>query len=160
MKNRVNELIRSLKLKPHPEGGFFAEVFRSPKKVGAKQGKRAAITSIYFLLPRGEMSRWHRVESDEVWHFIEGAPLRLHHVRPDFTGYRVHRVGPLRGKFKEPIAIIPAGDWQAAETTGVFTLVACDVGPGFDFADFAMLRDDASKSKRLAKRGPELARLV
>ncbi len=160
MKKRADELIRLLKLQPHPEGGFFAEVFRSPKSVRAKRGKRAAITTIYFLLQRGEMSRWHRVASDEIWHFIEGAVLRLHHVRPDFTGYQVHRVGPFRGKFKQPIAIIPAGDWQAAETTDDYSLVACDVGPGFDFGDFTLLRENAAASERLARRLPKLKALA
>lgn len=160
MKDRVKELVRLLNLAPHPEGGLFAEVFRSPTKVKAKRGRRTAITTIYFLLRRGEGSRWHRVASDEIWHFIEGAPLKLHHVRPDFTGYQVHRVGPFRGRSKQPLAIIPAGDWQAAESSGDYTLVACDVGPGFDFADFEMARDDGASTARLRRRWPKLARLA
>lgn len=160
MKSRADDLIRLLKLKPHPEGGFYAEVFRSKNSVKARQGKRAAVTTIYFLLRRGEISHWHRVASDEIWHFIEGSPLRLHRASLDFKSHESIRLGPVRGKSQRPIAVIPAGDWQAAETTGDYSLVACDVGPGFDFADFAMLRDVASRSQQPGKCRPRLARLV
>lgn len=153
-------LIRELKLRPHPEGGFFSEVFRSSHRVTARQGKRAAITTIYFLLPRDGVSRWHRVASDEIWHFIEGAPLRLHCLGADLTRGATVRLGPVRGRAQRPLAVVPAGDWQAAETTGDYTLVACDVGPGFDFADFALLRDDPSAAAKLARRHPRLRRLV
>jgi predicted cupin superfamily sugar epimerase len=157
---RARELIRALKLMPHPEGGFFSEVFRSPRTVKAGQGGRAAITTIYFLLPRGAVSRWHRVASDEIWHFVEGAPLRLHHLAADFSLHRIRRLGPCRGRMQRPIAVIPAGDWQAAETTGDYTLAACDVGPGFDFSDFTMLRDDLPASAELARRRPRWKRLA
>ena len=160
MKTRADELIRLLKLKPHPEGGFFAEVFRSPKSVRAAQGKRSAITTIYFLLRRGEVSRWHRVASDEIWHFIEGSPLRLHCVSADFSRQEIFRVGPVRGKSQAPIAVISAGGWQAAESSGDFSLVACDVGPGFDFADFLLLRGDSAAGAAMARRFAGAARFV
>ena len=132
MNKRTKELIGVLQMQPHPEGGFYAEVFRSENVVRAKAGRRAAITTIYFLLRRGEVSRFHRVTSDEVWHFVEGAPLRLHQLGVKIASYELHAVGPVKGRKQSAVAVIPAGDWQAAETTGEYTLVACDVGPGFD----------------------------
>lgn len=157
---RAAQLIRTLKLLPHPEGGCFSEVFRSARTVAARQGRRSAVTSIYFLLRRGETSCWHRVASDEIWHFIEGAPLRLHVLGGDLTERTELRVGPCRGARQRPLAIVKAGDWQAAETTGDYTLVACDVGPGFDFADFRMLRDQTRLAARLALRHPRSLRLL
>ncbi len=136
---RAADLIRDLDLAPHPEGGFFREVFRSPHRVQPLDGRpeRSALTTIHFLLPRGAHSRWHRVGSDEVWHFIEGDPLVLTWVEGD---------GAVRGATlssgvprAQPVAVVPAGCWQTARPLGAFALVGCTVGPGFDFADFEML---------------------
>lgn len=160
MKNRAKELIKLLKLKPHPEGGHYVEVFRSTNVVRAKAGRRAAITTIYFLLRRGEFSCFHRVTSDEVWHFVEGAPLRLHQLGVKVGWHKQCPLGPVKGNKQSPIAVVAAGDWQAAETTGEYTLVACDVGPGFDFADFAMLRDDGRKAALVRERFPKLVKFV
>src|SRR5687768_6874703 len=76
---RAAELIAQLGLQPHPEGGFYRELFRSPHTVGTgdARGPRSALTTIDFLLVRGQFSAWHRVASDEVWHLLEGGPLRL-----------------------------------------------------------------------------------
>ena len=159
MNRRAAALIRSLKLQPHPEGGFFSEVFRSADTVEARQGQRSALTTIYFLLTKGQVSRFHRVTSDEVWHFYEGAPLRLHCVSADFKRHEPMKLGPCRGQ-RAPHGVIPAGAWQAAETTGDYTLIGCTVGPGFDFADFTMLRDLPDGAAVLKRRHPRLARLV
>ena len=85
MNQRATELIRSLDLAEHPEGGYFREVFRSSREVLATddQGKRNALTTIYFLLVAGNHSDWHVVASDEVWHYYEGAPLELFIVEPE-----------------------------------------------------------------------------
>jgi uncharacterized protein len=159
MNRRAAALVRSLKLQPHPEGGFFREVFRSEDTVEARQGLRSALTTIYFLLTKGQVSRFHRVTSDEIWHFYEGAPLRLHYISPDFKRHESLQLGPCRGK-RAPYGVIPAGAWQAAETTGDYTLVGCTVGPGFDFADFTMLRDAKDDAATLVRRHPRWARLV
>lgn len=153
-------LIRKLGLVPHPEGGFYREIHRSAETVAARQGRRAALTTIYFLLARGQKSVFHRVKSDEVWHYYTGAPLRLWRVAGDFkTSERIALGSPGRGR--APVAVIAAGEWQAAETTGDYTLVGCTVGPGFDFADFRMLRDEPRLAARLRKAFPDLAdRLV
>ena len=156
MDGEARGLIRKLGLKPHPEGGFYREIHRSAGTVQASQGRRAALTTIYFLLARGQKSVFHRVVSDEVWHYYAGAPLRLWCVSGDFkTSERIALGAPGRGRV--PVAVIAAGEWQAAETTGDYTLVGCTVGPGFDFADFRMLRDDPRLAARMRKSMPALA---
>lgn len=140
MHPRARELIDRLQLRPHPEGGFFAETHRSPLLVtpGDGRGSRSALTLIYFLLPEGAVSRWHRVLSDEIWHHGEGAPLELVTAPAEGGDSTVLTLGPL-GNGSRPQHVVPAGDWQAARSLGAFTLVSCSVGPGFDFADFTLL---------------------
>jgi uncharacterized protein len=127
--DRARELIESLQLQPHPEGGWYRQVYKSSEHVTrlADGAHRTALTTIYFLLVEGTSSAWHRVESDEVWHFYEGDPLKLCTQR-DATildaRNRVH--------------VIPAREWQCAWTLGAYTLVGCTVGPGFEFEDFEM----------------------
>ncbi len=127
-------VIDDLELKPHPEGGWFREIHRATQSVRADQGVRAAITAIYYLLERDQVSRWHVVDSDEVWHFHHGAPLELLAYDPKLRRLSRCVLGPLQGQ--QFVAVIPGGVWQAARSLGAFSLVACDVGPGFDFADF------------------------
>ena len=131
MHPRAQELIESLGLEPHPEGGFSRQVFKSPRVV---TGNRSAITAIYFLLPRGQHSRWHRVTSDEIWTNIEGGGVALHTF--DGTSTRTQHVGP-----SLPFAVVEANVWQAAEPLDDFALVACFVAPGFEFDDFSMMSD-------------------
>src|SRR5438067_544626 len=94
---RAAALVRDLDLSPHPEGGFYRELFRSTLDVqpADDRDRRAALTTTYFLLPGGAVSRWHAVRSDEVWHFYEGAPLELWTMPPDFGELTRHRLGPL-----------------------------------------------------------------
>lgn len=145
MTDRVQTLIAQLGLKPHPEGGYYGELYRSERSVTPADGRgsRSALTTIYFLLPAGAVSRWHQVQSDEVWHFYEGAPLELWIASP--LGDRVDRrqLGALHGR-QRPVHAVPAGWWQAARSTGDYTLVGCTVGPGFDFRDFVLASDAAS----------------
>lgn len=156
MHPRAEELIHSLRLQPHPEGGRFREVFRSRDRV-ARLGtavERAALTSIYFLLPAGEHSRWHRVESDEVWHFYEGDPLELLWLGADGR-VRRETLGPVSAE-AQPVRVVPAGCWQAARPRGAYTLVGCSVAPGFDFADFALLADHPAEAEAARRHFPEL----
>lgn len=150
-------LIRSLSLVPHPEGGFYREIHRAAGSVGTRKGRRSALTSIYFLLARGQKSVFHRVTSDEVWHYYGGAPLRLWRVSADFRAAERMRLGP-PGRGRAPVAVIAAGEWQAAESAGAYTLVGCTVGPGFDFKDFALLRDEGKALARMRGAHPALAR--
>jgi uncharacterized protein len=127
-------VIEGLKLKAHPEGGWFREIHRAGQSVRADQGVRSAITAIYYLLERDQVSRWHVVDSDEVWHFHQGAPLELLTYDPKLRLLNRYILGPANGQHFA--AVVPRGVWQAARSLGPFSLVACDVGPGFDFADF------------------------
>src|SRR3982751_7125659 len=95
--DRAAELVAALKMAPHPEGGYYAEVYRSTTMVQPDdaRSRRPALTSIYFLLPEGAVSRWHRVQSDEIWHFYEGAPLHLWIATPEGNSAESHRLGPV-----------------------------------------------------------------
>lgn len=159
MHPRASELLDILGLRPHPEGGHYAELYRSPHRVQqlVRNVERAAITTIYFLLAMGEHSRWHRVESDEIWHYHEGDGIEL--LLFDDRGLRRQRLGPVAREMR-PTIVVPAGTWQAARTTGAYTLSACTVGPGFEFADFSLAVDAPEIASRIAKTGPDLARFI
>jgi predicted cupin superfamily sugar epimerase len=161
MHPRVQQLVQALRLQPHPEGGFYGEVFRSTLNVlpADDRDARPALTTIYFLLARGMYSRWHRVRSDEVWHFYEGSSLDLWEMPADLS--RCDRVA--LGVFDEaiqPVHVVPAGCWQAARSTGDYTLVGCSVGPGFIFDDFEMMRPDAPEASLVRERWPSAADLL
>ena len=131
------EIIAAYRLERHPEGGWFREVHRSSRPLGdipGYPGERTAFTAIYFLLPRGDFSAFHRLRSEEVWIHLAGDPLEL-----VCMGHEVRRItlGPA-AKGGEPVAIVPAGELQAARSLGEYTLMLCVVSPGFDFADFSM----------------------
>jgi uncharacterized protein len=155
---RPETLIRQLSLRPHPEGGWYSEVFRSSRLVSPDDGRepRSAMTTIYFLLTRGQRSRLHQVNSDEAWHFYEGDPLRLTICDATFERVESVTLGPWDGTFR-PVHVVPAGDWQSAGTLGDYSLVGCTVGPGFDFLDFSMLRDDLVKAEQVRALHPQLA---
>lgn len=158
---RVAHLIATLGLAPHPEGGWFREIHRAGAivRTDAARGDRHALTVIYFLLAAGEVSRWHRVTSDETWHFHEGAALDLFVADPALANITVHRLGPF-DEDAAPVRVIPAGQWQAARGTGACTLVSCVVAPGFEFADFAMMRDEPAAADVIRRRHPDMATLV
>jgi predicted cupin superfamily sugar epimerase len=127
------DIIARLELKPHPEGGHFRETFRDAR---LDNDGRSASTAIYFLLARGERSHWHRIEAVEVWHYYAGSPLALQMA--DSDGTRAVRLGADLAAGEVPQAIVPARAWQAAESTGDWTLVGCTVAPGFDFSKFEL----------------------
>lgn len=155
----VDRLIAELRLQPHPEGGWYREVFRSAVTVPTPRGVRAALTSIYFLLDARQVSRWHVVESDEAWHYTHGAPLELLVYRPASHELRRHVLGP-PGEHGEPTAVVAAGEWQAARSLGAGTLVACDVAPGFDFADFRFVSTLAEHQAHVAHMPADCARYL
>ena len=156
MEPRAAELIRTLGLAPHPEGGYYREIWRSDLDVTPSdaRGPRAALTSIYFLLPAGAISRWHRVRSDEIWHHYEGAPLELLLVPPDQLRLKRVRLGAL-GPDHAPVRCVPASWWQAARSLGAYTLVGCTVAPGFEFSDFELLADRGPLADALFSALPE-----
>ena len=125
------DVIRLLDLKPHPEGGHYRQTFRDGRLV---HGERAASTAIYFLLARGERSHWHKVDAVEVWHYHAGAPLMLEIAAHDRGPIERLTLGPDLAAGERPQAVVPAYQWQAAQSLGDWTLVGCTVAPGFEFA--------------------------
>jgi len=152
--DRAAELIAALGLKPHPEGGHYAEVFRSAARIATPRGERSALTTIDFLLQAGQFSAWHRVRSDEVWHLLEGGPLKLHLLTPELSGIKTVELGPAQRRH-----VVPADWWQAAEPAAGFAYVGATVGPGFEFADFAFGRDDSALRAAVERLAPDLRRL-
>jgi predicted cupin superfamily sugar epimerase len=132
---QARALIDKLDLRPHPEGGWYREIYRSSERVHTPRGARAAITAIYYLLERGQISRWHVVAADEIWHFYEGSPLELVAYEPAARALVRHVLGDT-GDDHARLAVIRTAVWQAARSLGDFSLVGCSVAPGFDFEDF------------------------
>lgn len=126
-------IIARLGLQPHPEGGHYRETFRDNRTDATG---RAASTAILFLLARGERSHWHRIDAVEIWHHHAGSALALEII--DNGRYRSVRLGPGIADGEAPQAIVPAHAWQAAASTGDWTLVGCTVAPGFEFAGFEL----------------------
>jgi uncharacterized protein len=128
------DIIARLDLQPHPEGDHFRETFRDST---VDASGRAASTLIYFLLARGEHSHWHKVDAVETWHFYAGAPLALRIAR-DGQSMQTTMLGIDLAAGQQPQAVVPAHVWQAAASTGDWTLVGCTVAPGFVFAGFEL----------------------
>ncbi|TDK51981.1 cupin domain-containing protein [Antarcticimicrobium luteum] len=128
----ADQIIDTLNLQRHPEGGWFAETWRAETP-----GTRASGTAIYFLLTEGEASHWHRVDATEIWLYHAGAPLVLSLSATDEGPAQDHLLTPdlRRGR---PQLIVPEQHWQAARSTGAYTLVSCTVSPGFDFSGFTL----------------------
>lgn len=129
----AEEIISMLGLAPHPEGGYFRETYRH-QGTGSERG---AGTCIYFLLCRGQSSHWHRVDAAEMWHFYAGDPLILRTSnQPGQVEERVLGSDLFRGH--APQLLVEPGAWQAAETSGEYTLVGCTVTPAFEFEHFEL----------------------
>jgi predicted cupin superfamily sugar epimerase len=157
---RAGELVRALHLQPHPEGGYYRELYRSPHTVAPldARGARSALTTIDFLLARGQFSAWHRVASDEAWHLLEGGPLRLSMMPPELDRIEVVELGAASSTLRH---VVPAHWWQAAEPLADFAYVGATVGPGFDFVDFSLGRDAVVEVRdAIARLRPELLRLI
>ncbi|MEM1074417.1 MAG: cupin domain-containing protein [Pseudomonadota bacterium] len=125
------DIINALGLIPHPEGGHYRETW------AAQNEGRATGTCIYFLLAAGEHSHWHRVDATEIWLYHAGAPLILSLSKTDEGPATEHTLGPDL-KTARPQIIVPENHWQAAHTTGEYTLVSCTVSPGFQFDGFTL----------------------
>jgi uncharacterized protein len=162
MHARAAQLIAALNLVAHPEGGYFGEVYRSAARVRPLDDdrlERPALTTIFFLLAAGDVSRWHRVASDEVWHFYEGDPLELWSAPRGFADVARRLLGPA-GDGVQPVHVVRAHDWQAARSTGAYTLVGCTVGPGFDFADFELIEPASAEADAVRRDHPALTRFI
>jgi len=131
----ADEIIAKLDLHPHPEGGHYRQTWV------AENAGRPVGACIYFLLKEGEQSHWHTVDATEIWFFHAGAPLILSLSATDAGPADDHVLSPdlTTGA---PHIIVPKGHWQAARTTGAFTLVSCTVSPGFQFDGFSLAPPD------------------
>lgn len=151
MSAAADVVIRQFGLLPHPEGGWYREIFRSPHRVQAGSENRSALTVIHYLLARGTYSSWHRVDADEVWFFSDGSAIEHLIAAPDFSSVVRRRLIDAT-----PVSVAPAGWWQAAYTEGEWALVQCAVAPGFEFSKFELARD----SGLAAEVGDELSWLL
>ena len=158
----AQDWIETLHLQPHPEGGWYRETYRSTRLLG---GSRAISTAIYFLLQHDEVSAFHRIGSDEMWHLYAVTPLtrlRLWRITPQgHLGTTLIGNEPARNEVFQDV--VPAYDWFAGEVevlgggdpSGGYVLVGCSVSPGFQFSEFELADGDD-----LARRWPEHADLV
>jgi predicted cupin superfamily sugar epimerase len=128
----ADEIIAKLSLSPHPEGGYYRQTWV------AENAGRPVGTCIYFLLKSGESSHWHKVDAVEIWHYYAGAPLILRLATTGAGPARNHTLGPDLDAGEQPQIIVPEHHWQAARTTGDWTLVGCTVSPGFQFSGFTL----------------------
>ena len=129
----ADEIIETLGLAPHPEGGWYRQTWAADAR-----DERPAGTCIYFLLKAGERSHWHRIDAAEIWHFYAGAPLILRIASTEAGPSVAHPLGPNLAGGARPQIVVPPHRWQAAETTGDWTLVGCTVSPGFQFEGFEL----------------------
>lgn len=126
-------IVERLGLQPHPEGGWYRETWRA----GAPGGQRAAGTAIYYLLEAGQVSRWHRVDAAEIWHWYGGAALELT-LSPDGRECETAILGADIEAGERPQVVVPPGCWQSAFPRGGYTLAGCTVSPGFEFEAFEL----------------------
>ena len=129
----ARDVIKRLDLRPHPEGGWYRQTWQAD----APTGQRPAGTAILFLLVAGERSHWHRVDADEIWLWHSGAPMTLSVSATDHGPATDHRLGPDLDAMR-PQIVVPRDHWQAARSTGDWTLVSCTVSPGFRFEGFVL----------------------
>ncbi|MBC2769519.1 cupin domain-containing protein [Pusillimonas sp. 7-48] len=138
----VDHLVTRLNMQPHPEGGYYSETYRAVDQVRrvSDDAVRASSTAIYYLLSDGAWSTWHRITSDEVWHFYAGSPLNVYVLGADGR-LDIHKLGnPLTHEQCTYQAVVPAGCWFAAalETPDSYALAGCTVAPGFEFSEFEL----------------------
>ncbi|KAA3620138.1 MAG: cupin domain-containing protein [Calditrichaeota bacterium] len=154
--------IEKLNLASHPEGGYFRETYRSDEKISREDlpqrfaGDRDISTAIYFLLKSGQRSLFHRIKSDELWHFYSGSPLTIHMISTE-GHYTTLSLGTGIENGQHFQCSVPAGIWFGAtvDLPNSFSLVGCTVAPGFDFADF-----EFGKYDELVKLCPEQKNII
>ena len=143
--NRIQEIINTLELKKHPEGGYYKETYRSKGFINSGSldknyvGNRNYSTCIYFLLTSDEFSAFHKIKQDEIWHFHEGSPIQLHTISEKGV-HLEFKIGNNITNGEQPQLIVPGNHWFAASinSKNSYALVSCTVSPGFDFSDFLL----------------------
>lgn len=140
MQDEIQQIVKSLNLLPHPEGGFYAETYRSTEIIPGKE--RNLMTAIYFLLTSDNVSRFHRIKSDELWFFHAGSPLTVHTL--DQNGHTEYAVGSNYEKGEQLQLLVPKDTifGSSVKEANSYSLVSCVVAPGFDFADFELFSKD------------------
>ena len=141
----ITELIQKFQLQPHPEGGWYTETYRSPDMIKQSalpdgfNGPRPLMTAIYFLLEQGNFSAFHRIKSDECWHFYAGQTLRVYVLGTEGR-LTVTRLGHNMSAGEVFQYIVPANHWFASEPApdADFSFMGCTVSPGFEFSDFEL----------------------
>jgi hypothetical protein len=158
----IEQIIRELKLVPHPEGGYYRETYRSKMMISEKElgkpfeGSRNVSTCIYFLLTKDVFSAFHKINQDEIWHFYDGNPIHLHMISPEGE-YSCVTIGRDFSKGEVPQYMVPAGYWfgsRLAENKA-YSLLGCTVSPGFDFKDF-----DLPSRNELTDRFPQHSKII
>ena len=140
MTTEIQKLIDHLQLQPHIEGGFYRETYRSKETILNLAGESRQLTTlIYFLLPSGKFSKFHKIASDEIWLYQHGAPVAIHLLLEDGS-HKTEILGSDLSKGHQLQVVIPSNTLFGAEVVGdnTFALSACVVAPGFDFADFQL----------------------
>jgi predicted cupin superfamily sugar epimerase len=155
----AGRLIERLGLAPHPEGGWYRQVHRSALRVQTPGGERTALTTIYYLLEQSQVSRWHVVDADEVWHFYAGAPLELFIYYPGTEQLSRRTLGSA-AEGTDSVAVVNAGSWQAARSAGSYSLMGCTVGPGFEFSGFKFVSALADHQRHFKGEMHSLASLL
>ncbi|HPS65593.1 MAG TPA: cupin domain-containing protein [Ignavibacteria bacterium] len=154
MNDKVEKLIHSLNLEPHPEGGYFRETYRSSETayISAKyQGLRNLNTAIYYLLTKNDISKFHRLKCDELWHHYDGGILSIYIFNPEGTLEIIEL-----GNDNNFQVIVKKGQWFAARVTdGDYVLSGCTTAPGFDYSDF-----EIADSETLLKQYPEYEKII
>lgn len=153
----MQNLIDKYHLVSHPEGGYYSEFYRSEQPVKSKVVKedRKSVTHIYFLLLKAQVSLFHKVVHDEIWNFYEGDPIKL--LKYDNLEIKEDIIG---SGCKDYVSIVEGGVYQAAESTGAYSLVGCTVAPGFEFEDFTLLRSEPEQKERFLKDFPDYRKFV
>ena len=158
----IKQIVNHLKLQPHPEGGYYKEIHRSPGVIKQEalgdpfNGDRNYSTCIYFLLTSTNFSAFHRIKQDEIWNFYDGSALHIHVI--DLEGnYICHELGIDLQNGEVPQLVVPANCWFASSVKDQdsYTLVGCTVAPGFDFDDFEL-----ANRKELTHQYPQHKRII
>lgn len=160
MNEKAKQYIQKLQLKKHPEGGYFKEIYRGGEMIlidpPDRRLKRNYSTSIYFLLEGKQVSKFHRLKSDEIWHFYDGSPIKIYII--DEKGKLSENIlGKKMDDEAKYQTVIRKNNWFAAELINKksFSLVGCTVSPGFDFSDF-----EFGDREQLSNQFPKLKELI
>lgn len=150
--------MKPINLIEHPEGGSFREIFRSTDQIRTKDDRvRSALTHIYFSLKPGELSRFHRIASDEIWNLYQGTGLKLYTWEGTESSPRCVTLSADKNQY---CYVVKGWTWQAAEPLDGGVLLGCSVAPGFEFSDFCLLEENSEDAQRLLSVAPDMNRFI